>query len=147
MKYDELKTMEDAMDLGHICQVMPYIYVYKPDQDNNMAVGITIGAEIKHAAAYRFDAVSLQQLITELEELHSSMVVDEDELKVGDKVILSHDGIIKWCENGVKDEYNPRNTLGTVTGTNISVDLNIGVEWTNGVSNEYLKQHLTKIKV
>ena len=147
MKYDELKTMEDAMDIGHICQAFPYVYVYKPEQESDMVVGITIGADIKQAAAYRFDAVSLQQLITELEELHSSMVVDEDELKVGDKVILSHDGIIKWCENGVKDEYNPRNTLGTVTDTNISVDLNIGVEWTNGVSNEYRKQHLTKIKV
>ena len=147
MKYDELKTMEDATDIGHICQAFPYVYVYKPGQESDMVVGITIGADIKQAAAYRFDAVSLQQLITELEELHASMVVGEDRLKVEDIVILSEDGIIKWCEDDEEDDHNPRNTIGTVINASSSDNLPIEVRWANGNCNEYRKQHLTKIKV
>ena len=147
MKYYELKTVEYATDIGHICQASPYVYVYKTEYESDMVVGITIGADIKDAAAYRFDAVSLQQLITELEELHASMVIGEYGLKVEDIVILSEEGIIKWCEDGEEDYHNPRNTIGTVINTSSSDDLPIEVRWANGNCNEYRKQHLTKIKV
>ena len=147
MKYDELKTMEDAMDIGHICQAFPYVYVYKPEQESDMVVGITIGADIKNAAAYRFDAESVQQLIKQLEELWVSMLVCEDDLKAGDIVILSEEGIIKWCEDGEEDDHNPRNTIGEVINTASSEALSIEVRWANGNCNEYRKQHLTKIKM
>lgn len=147
MKYNALKTKEDATDLGNICQAFPYVYVYKDYPEDNKVVGITIGADIKYAAAYRFDVPSLQQLITELEELHVSMVVGEDRLKVEDIVILSEEGIIKWCEDGEEDDHNPRNTIGTVINASSSDNLPIEVRWANGNCNEYRKQHLTKIKV
>lgn len=147
MKYNELRTMKEAADLGHICKAFPYIYVYKPDAKDTKVVGITIGADIKNAAAYRFDAESVQQLIKQLEELHASMLVCEDDLKVGDIVILSEEGIIKWCEDGEEYDYNPRNTIGEVINTASSEALSIGVRWANGNCNEYRKQHLTKIKM
>lgn len=147
MKYSELRTMKEAADLGHICKAFPYIYVYKPNPTDTNVVGITIGADIKAAAAYRFDAESVQQLIKQLEELHASMVVGEDKLKLEDIVILSEEGIIKWCEEGEEDDHNPRNTIGTVTNVASSTDLPIEVRWANGNCNEYRKQHLTKIKM
>ena len=147
MKYNELKTMKEAADLGHICKSFPYIYVFKPNADDTKVVGITIGADIQNAAAYRFDAESVQQLIKQLEELHASMVVDKDDLKVEDIVILSEEGIIKWCEDGEEDDCNPRNTIGTVINTSSSDNLPVEVRWANGNCNEYRKQHLTKLKM
>ena len=147
MKYNELRTMKEAADLGHICKAFPYIYVYKPNANDTKVVGITIGADIQNAAAYRFDEESVQQLIKQLEELHASMVVDKDALKVEDIVVLSEEGIIKWCEDGEEDDHNPRNTIGTVIKTDSSDDLPIEVRWANGNCNDYRKQHLTKLKM